>query len=70
MTTKKLLFAVACVGTYAASAQDIPSVNNRPEHGTPVRLRLQRTISSADTHVNHGVPQGVADVPSTQPIRY
>jgi len=55
MLRRNLLFTIACVGVTAAWSQNVTSVDNRLEDGTPVKLRLQRTISSSDAHVNENV---------------
>lgn len=51
-----LSFATACAGAQAPSTA-APTVAQpfRLEDGTPLKLRLQRTISSADAHVNDRV---------------
>ena len=55
MIRRRLLFTIACIGVTAAYAQNTTSVDNRLEDGTPVKLRLQRTISSGDAHINDNV---------------
>ncbi len=55
MTYRKLLFTIACIGATAAYSQNSTSPENRLEDGTPVRLRLQRTVSSADAQVDERV---------------
>jgi hypothetical protein len=55
MIRRRLLFTIACIGVTAAYAQNTTSVDNRLEDGTPIKLRLQRTISSADAHINENV---------------
>jgi hypothetical protein len=61
MTYRKLLFTIACIGATAAYSQNSTSPENRLEDGTPVRLRLQRTVSSADAQVNERVDFDVLD---------
>jgi hypothetical protein len=55
MTYRKLLFTIACIGATAAYSQNATPPENRLEDGTPVRLRLQRTVSSADAQVDERV---------------
>jgi hypothetical protein len=61
MTYRRLLFTIACIGATAAYSQSAPSTENRLEDGTPVRLRLQRTISSAEAQVDERVDFDVLD---------
>jgi hypothetical protein len=55
MIHRKLLFTLACVSAGAVYAQSATSPENRLQDGTPVRLRLQRTISSAEAQVDERV---------------
>lgn len=55
MTYRKLLFTIACISATAAYSQNSTPPENRLEDGTPVRLRLQRTVSSADAQVDERV---------------
>lgn len=61
MIHRKLLFTLACVSAGAVYAQSATSPENRLQDGTPVRLRLQRTISSAEAQVDERVDFDVLD---------
>jgi PEGA domain-containing protein len=55
MFYRHVLFIIACISATAAYSQSAISSDNRLEDGTPVKLRLQRTISSADAHVDERI---------------
>lgn len=55
MIYPKLLITIACIGATAAYSQSATSQENRLEDGTPIKLRLQRTISSANALIDERV---------------
>lgn len=55
MLHRNALFTIACIAATAAYAQNAASPDNRLEDGTPVKLRLQRTISSSDARVDERI---------------
>jgi len=62
MIYRKLLFTIACISATAAYSQSATSPDSiRLEDGTPVKLRLQRTISSANVQVDDRIDFDVLD---------
>jgi len=55
MTQRLLLFTSAVASVTLAYSQNVVTTESRLEDGTPVKLRLRRTLSSAQAQVNERV---------------